>query len=571
MNRQAESAYIRKCMAVMLFVLSVLLCAEAIGDEFSKNTLYVTLREPDEIADTIPSDAVGMQTAGGKQYLFLPGNQSLEHARVWFTGAEEIIIEDETYHSGDLWRDVMPGTKYSFKINGRTNWVTVMQGSRIPSVQILTDSRSMKKIDDSKKYKESGELLLLNENGETEYDGRLEHIKLRGNTSAKYRRKGYQIKLETKTGLLGMGKAKKWVLTSNNTDHSLLRNQITLAMADYVGLPYTPGCVQADVYLNHQYNGTYVLQEKIEIGKNRVDISDLEKATGEVNTEPLGSYKNRGKKQATSGEFKYMDIPNNPEDVTGGYLLEYENWPARYTDELCAYTTKRKKVISVKEPEYASLAQMEYISSFIQGFEDAIFSEDGVDPASGKHFYEFVDLDSLALKYMLEEISRNIDGNQSSQYYYKPPDSVSTVAFAGPAWDYDCSYGDYAGKESMRNYLKPRGFSHNDRNGSRYWWPEMYKLPEFRERVSVLWNERYMDAIAVLLGEKPGTGRIRSIDEYAAEISKSADMTFTAFPMTTSKSNLARTGDNFEENIDFLRNYLSDRRDFLNEEWADLK
>ena len=560
-------------MLAFLCAFGILLCGTALAAEFQKGTLYVTLPAAEgiaeDLAEGIPSDAISMQEAGGKQYLFLPGNQPLGSARVWFIGADVVTIDDKEYHSGDLWSDIEPGHKYTFRFKNKTNKVTVMQGSQIPSVQILTESGSMQKINGSQKYKEGGSILILNKEGETEYEGLLEHIKLRGNTSSHFKRKGYQIKLGTKADLFGMGKAKKWILTSNYRDHSLLRNQITFSMADYVGLPYTPGCVQADLYLNHKYNGTYIIQEKIEIGKNRINIADLEKATEKVNTEPLDSYKNLGPKSSSSGKFKYMNIPNDPEDISGGYLIEYENWKPRYADESCAYTTFKGKIITVKEPEYASQAQMAYISSFIQSFENAIFADDGIDPKSGKHFYEFVDLDSLVLKYMLEEISRNINSNQSSQYYYKPSDSESTVAFAGPAWDYDCSYGGYADKDSMKSFLKSRGFSHNKQSISQYWYPEMYKLPEFRNRVGEMWNERYANAIAILLGEKPGNGTLKSIAEYAADIKDSAEMTFQAFPISKkSTSNLANTGDTFDKNIAFLTNYLTERRDFLNEEWS---
>ena len=561
----------RKSVLALIVSLLCLIAGAALGEtEFKKNTIYVTLGETAAEAGQIPAESIASGAVNGKWYLFLPGNQSLDGLRVWFTGVSEITIDEKAYSSGDAWPGVTAGTKYSVKIGGKKFGLTVMQGSAIPSLQILTESRSMKKIDKSKKVRETGQLLMIDGGGNVAYDGALEHIRLRGNTSAKFGRKGYQIKLAAGTDLLGMGKAKKWVLTSNHSDHSLLRNQITLAMAKYVGLPYTSECAQVEVYLNHVYNGTYILLEKIEIGKNRVNITDLEKATEAVNTEPLDSYAQKGPRGVSREKFKYVDIPVDPEDITGGYLVEYENWQPRYRDEKCAYTTKQGKVISVKEPENASQAQMTYISDLFQGFENAIFAPDGRDPATGKHYSEFVDAESLVLKYMLEEISKNTDGSQSSLYFFKPADSESRVAFAGPAWDYDRSYGDYADSESdKRNMLPASGFVHNSRSGSRYWWPELYKLPDFREKITEMWNGRYADAIAVLLGEKEGNTDLRSIDAYAGEVRASAEMTFTAFPFFEErKTNLARCGKNFEENIAYLKKFITERRDFLAGEWG---
>ena len=40
----------------------------------------------------------------------------------------------------------------------------------------------------------------------------------------------------------------------------------------------------------------------------------------------------------------------------------------------------------------------------------------------GRHYTELADMTSLVRKYMIEEISKNYDGNKSSQFFYKDRD-----------------------------------------------------------------------------------------------------------------------------------------------------
>ena len=558
---------------LFLFILAVLLLIPLAAS--AANMFYVSVSETDPEAGTLPDsglprDAVAMSAVGSKYYLFLPGAADYSQLRVWTTGVDEAAIEGVTYHSGDkLPEDLLvPGESVRVKLGKKAFKVQVMQGSEIAAVFVGSASGSMAKIDKTKTYREAGDFKMLNPDGSVAYDGALDYVKLRGNTSAQFNKKGYAIKLSQKTDLAGFGKAKKYALISNARDHALIRNQMVFAMAEYVGLKYTPGCVQADVYLNHVYNGTYILQEKIEVGPNRVDIDDLEARTVAVNDRPLSEYAHMGPLKSTAGQMKYFAIPNDPEDITGGYLIEYENWTVRYKDEPCAYTTDRKKAIMLKAPEYASQAQMAYISGLIQAYENTIFADDGVDPATGKHYTDLMDYDSLVLKYMLEEVCKNCDGNQSSQYYYKPLDSVSTKMLAGPAWDYDTCFGDYA-RTGTKELLNPAGLYLTTRNSSRYWWPQLYAKADFVAGVHARWADKYLPAMRVLCGlDEDPTGTLRSVDYYAEAIRDSAAMNFTLWPMRQASDNIANCGKTFQKNIDYLKNFVEKRMEYLNQEWG---
>ena len=72
----------------------------------------------------------------------------------------------------------------------------------------------------------------------------------------------------------------------------------------------------------------------------------------------------------------------------------------------------------------------------------------------------------------------------------------------------------------------------------------------------------------VLLGnETDSSEKLVSIDEYAEKIKDSAEMNFTRWPIMKNSSTVAKTGNTFEKNISYLKDFLSERKAFLDELW----
>ena len=73
----------------------------------------------------------------------------------------------------------------------------------------------------------------------------------------------------------------------------------------------------------------------------------------------------------------------------------------------------------------------------------------------------------------------------------------------------------------------------------------------------------------VLCGlEEDPTGKLLSVDAYAAAIRESAAMNFTLWPMRQSSENIASTGKNFDKNIDYLKDFIEKRMLYLDREWG---
>ncbi len=559
--------------ALLVLCLLTLLPAAALAAKISD--IWVAGAIPQVIQDqagakTLPPDAIHWwySERSEEYYLFLPSGADTSRLQLWYEATEQsITIDGKTLRSGDEADLLIPGTKYTVTCGNKSYPLTVMQSKNVPAMFIQTESGSLKSIHASRDNKETGFLSMLNADGSMEYVGKLTQMKGRGHSSFANAKKPYQIKLDKSTDLCGMGKAKTWVLLADYEDNSLLRNKVAYALAEAVGLAYTSKTCTVDVYINNSYYGTYLLCEKVEIGDNRIGIHDLGKATEKENDKPLESYHTYNADSYRYGKSKGFQIPNNPQDITGGYLLELEK-PDRYRPEVSGFATSRGQPIVIKEPEYVSREQADYILTYMQGFENAIFSKNGVDPESGKRYSEFVDMDSLSKKYVMEEISKNFDANRSSLYFYKPSDSESTVAFAGPVWDYDNAFGNFS-NERTRTLKLPTGFSANsDRGENYYWFPALYRKKDFYAAAVKTYHEQFVPALRILLGQEKSSGNgLRSIQEYAAELEATAAMNFIRWPVFNSPSRQVKTGKDYAENISYLENFISGRMAFLSENW----
>lgn len=379
-----------------------------------------------------------------KYYVFLPSYTSLVLTKVWFTSTGTVTVNGgAALVSGTTTAAFAAGGEFTLNCSGESYTVVFVKSSSLPAVFINTSSGSMSAIDadETKETKESGTMLALTSSGTTVYDNTLKSIKGRGNATWKLPKRPYNIKLDKSTDLYGMGKSKNWCLLANYNDLSLLKNEIIYNLAIDGGLDTSCESQQIDLYLNGQYNGTYLLTEKVEIAKTRVNITDLEALTEEANSgADLSTFTKSGTRGRFSGLTKgemWLDIPTNPADITGGYLLEYEI-PDRYPNEASGFVTSKGQAVVLKSPEYASEAQVKYISDYVQQMEDAIYSSTGYNKL-GKHYSEYIDVESMARMFVIQEWSENLDAGISSFYLYK--DTGDGKIYAGPAWDFDAALG----------------------------------------------------------------------------------------------------------------------------------
>jgi hypothetical protein len=497
----------------------------------------------------LPLDAVSWWLDDDGSYkLFLPSTADLSSLKIWFDADDAVYVDSAMLASNANTMVFAQAGVYTLTCGDQSYQLTVMQSSHVSAMFMATTSGTMENIDGSEDHSvsEEGDMLLVEDDGNVVYNDALSQVKGRGNHTWTLLKKPYQIKLDNKTNLLGMGKAKTWVLLSNYTDPSFLRNKLVLECADGLGMAYTSQSAFVDLYANHQYLGNYLLCEKVQIKTNRIEITDLEAETESLNLLSLDEYDRGGHLGAAKeGTSKWYEIPNNPADITGGYLLEFE-FPSRYVDEASGFVTDRGQPIVIKSPEYATEEQVTYISDYVQELEDAIFSENGYN-SEGKHYSAYIDVDSLVYRYLIEEWSRNNDGGISSFYLYKDSNSVDDgKLYAGPVWDYDLAFG------SSGRYRVYTETAEKMRTKDRVdWYAALFDHKTFVNKVDQVYSTAFIPAVDDLLAG--------NIEQWVAEISDSAAMDEARWTYADQENV------DFGESISVLKNYIDVRTDYLNE------
>ncbi len=531
----------------------------------------------------LPIDAVSLfRTKDGSYCLFLPSYADASNRRVFLTGGlKSIKVNGVTLQNGDLTDVFIPGTNVSLTIGKNKYTVSVIQSKNVATVYLNTKSGGLRYLSQRKNITEDASLMVIDEAGKLSFhfQDEVDYVRLRGNYSFGALKKSFHIKLKNKVSMLGMDKSKTWLLLANYNDNSLIRDAVAFDLGEGAHMPFTIDYRFCDLYLNNAYYGTFMLSEKVQVGKNRVNIEELEEATAAVNSKPLDKCELLGMNSYKPGTYKYYNIKNDPADITGGYLIQLE-MSNRYMGSDAGFVTNSGQPVLIKEPDHPTKAQVMYIRALVQAFENAIEAPDGIDPESGKHYSEIADMDSMVNKYLVDEITKNLDANKTSFYLYKDSDDINTRLFFGPLWDYDHGLGVYSSDKYEGITNVPEGLFAGVKPGAEknrevyYFFPKLYAHEDFVEAVKKAYKERFRPQVLVLLGDQPAskaTGRTRSLDDWEAFLTPTAAMNFT-LRFTFKQLNKdfpVRTGSNYAETIVYIREFLRTRLEYLDSIWLD--
>jgi len=177
------------------------------------------------------------------------------------------VLMDETY-------SVLPEIRFNFE-------ATDSDGNA-QQMNFATIARST----DKDRPTVEGKISITNAGSYNTEEGKelLATMKVRGNQTAGFDKKGLQIKFDKKQNLLGLnggpdGKGfKKWVLLADAKDTTLSRSALGLSMSKGViaedskawSVNYTP----VSVYLNNQYWGLYMLADQKEVKDGRIKLAE---------------------------------------------------------------------------------------------------------------------------------------------------------------------------------------------------------------------------------------------------------------------------------------------------------
>ena len=174
----------------------------------------------------------------------------------------------------------------------------------------------------------------------------------------------------------------------------MVRNQTAFYMGKLSYLEYTPQFHFVELFLNGQYHGTYMVGDKLKIGKNRVNVGD---------------------------EGFLLEVDERAEEENGVFFR---------TDSL-------RQPINIKDPDvnYDDVNYV-YIMDYVRSAEKVLFSENFKDKDNG--WRKYMDIVSFVDWYLINEIVKNGDAAFYTSTYMnlKRGDKLKM----GPLWDFDTSF-----------------------------------------------------------------------------------------------------------------------------------
>lgn len=497
--------------------------------------------------------------AEGMSYVFLPSYADTEQIgvetvayRVEFVKDGERITVRANEPAVCAFETDAVYAMYAYNAMGQeigSRQMTFLKSGKLPVMYVMTETGSMDLLDADKAYKEDGWVELLDTEGNVVFTDELRSISARGNQTFEFEKKSYQIRTHNSVDIMGMGRSDTWILLSNVYDPAYIRNKLTYEMALQAGMPASPKSEYIDVYFNGEYGGMYQLSEKVEIGENRLEIADLEETNRALN----GELDYADTFITEDGTQKGTFLAREPEDITGGYVVE-RDYGVKYDEIISGFVTADGDRFGLQNPAHASEAQVAYIAGLMQEIEDAIRSEDGINPQTGKHFTEYIDLESWADKYLIEEITRN-NGGASSSFFYKPQDAISTKVYGGPVWDYDKGFGNAT---TYNRNTRDLGFLtlHLDYTN---WFYYLYRHEEFVEAVKREYEEKFADYLTVMCEQK--------IDEYLEQIEDAAVLDRARFAHVY--QGFGEDALDYRGQAELVRTYIREHKAFLDEVWLE--
>lgn len=280
-----------------------------------------------------------------------------------------------------------------------------------------------------------------------------------------------------------------WILYAPYTDKALMRNVLTYKLGTELGrwAPRTQFC---EVVLNGNYIGVYVLMERIKTNPGRVDIDPLD----------------------------YADTLDN--HITGGYIVKVDKttaggviaWTSPYT---CQAPGTGPIRFQLHDPTIDTIhpLQKAYIQDYITDWEVALKSSNFSDPVTG--YKPYIDVGSFIDFFLINELSKNVDGYRISTYLHKQRFSEGGKLVAGPLWDFNiawgnsnyCEGGNTSGWEINFNSVCGGGGELQNP----FWWNRMLQDPLFANEVQCRWTTlrqsvlsdaaltNYIDSVAAML------------------------------------------------------------------------
>jgi subtilisin-like proprotein convertase family protein len=333
-------------------------------------------------------------------------------------------------------------------------------------------------------------------------------LEQRGSSSSTFPKKSYGFEFRDALGedlavsILGMPAESDWILSANYSDKSLMRNTFTYDLARKMGR-YASRRKYVELILNSEYQGVYVVLEKIKRDANRVDISKL-KTTDISGANLTGGYIIKIDKE-TGNDTEGFNSTYPPENVNNGQKIRY----------LYDY------------PDAADMVpvQKAYIRAYMDSFETAVHA---ANFASEEGYRKFSDVSTFVDFFIINEWSKNVDGYRLSTYLTKPKITQNGGKLQiGPVWDFDIAWrnADYCQAEIVSGWQYqieipcPGGYWQPPT-----WWKKFRTDLAFASQLKCRWLQVTNEIM-------PPLSRAAWVDSVRAQLNEAQQRNFAYWPI----------------------------------------
>ena len=400
----------------------------------------------------IPADLKLYLDGSGSAFFFLPSHAAMDCLQFQF---DETIYQIEI--DGSLVRPSAPlasyesGREYSLRIitqgtsQSDTMSLTFMQSQNLPAVFISTATGSLDYMHLSRDNQEPGDFICVLPDGTRDSSGALT-ARCHGNFSyLAVNKKSYQIYFDKDTNVLSMGDASRYILQANALDITRMRNGIVYAYCRDAAVPYAVDTEYVDLYFNGEYTGNYLLCERVEIGKDRVNLEET------------------------------------------GYLIE-KMISDRIKPGDRAFQVSGMNWFIIRSPGIVSDEALTEVTEYMNNIKERISYCDSQEKY--EELDAVIDIASFADMYLVNAITNDIDANIASTFYYLNGTGNERKLYAGPIWDYDNSFGRNGRGYDIELSAYPSGLCE-----------ELYAVPYFHDTVKEKLNSTYQPLMEQYLTE----------------------------------------------------------------------
>ena len=460
---------------------------------------YITCEDHTEVVSTY-------NAGDGNYYVFLPAYADLQDITVDVPYFQPVTLNGIPLANGMDCAEFLLETPYELHYKRTTATLWFYKSANVATMFVNTKSGNMETIHKIKDHEESALISLYTAEGKIDCSDELGILKGRGNSSWECAKRPYALALSSEKDLLDMGAATNWVLLANAYDETNLNNKLILNLASSVSFQWVPESRWVDVYLNGEYNGLYLLTEKVEVHGNRLDIG--------------------GKAESFMGK---IDLPSRWNTLRNPIL------------------TEAGRTIEIGYPRILVDQELSRVKNLVGQMETALLS--GTNLANST----IIDLDSWVRRYLIDEISGNIDADHASSYFY----FSDGVFYAGPIWDYDLALGNDIRNQAPCSFIAKNALK-SSVDPSPYY-STLYNNDSFYARMVELYKTEFLPALQKLLTS--------DIDALSAFICKASQLNSLRW---RSMYDMLQSGHpNAVHNVVELKQYLSQRIHFLSSAWLE--